>query len=230
MPCSAVFSILFEDIPASDRKPDDVYLDEVDRCRVYVGLFGNEYVTPVANGKSATELEFDRATAKKKTRLIFVKGSDDTSRRPRMLALIRKIGSQLVRRRFSGIPDLTAALYAALVEHLERTGHLRTLPFDASACDRAAMDDLSQEKLRWFLETARHERNYALSGKIPGEKMLKHLNLLDRDRPNHAAVLLFGKEPQRFLITSEVKCLHFHETEVRKPIPSYQIFKGTVFD
>jgi len=33
-----------------------------------------------------------------------------------------------------------------------------------------------------------------------------------------------------FLPTSEVKCLHFHGTEVRKPIPSYQIFKGTVFD
>jgi predicted HTH transcriptional regulator len=30
--------------------------------------------------------------------------------------------------------------------------------------------------------------------------------------------------------TSEVKCLHFHGTEIRKPIPSYQIYKGTVFD
>ncbi|MDP3938665.1 MAG: ATP-binding protein [Deltaproteobacteria bacterium] len=221
---------LFEDIPASDRKPDDVYLDEVDRCRVYVGLFGNEYGTPVANGKSATELEFDRATAKKKTRLVFVKGSDDTDRHPRMLALIRKIGSQLVRRRFSGIPDLTAALYAALVEHLEQTGHLRTLPFDASACDGATMDDLSDEKLRWFLGTARRERNYALPGKTPREKALRHLNLIDRGHPTHAAVLLFGEEPQRFLIASEVKCLHFHGTEVRKPIPSYQVFKGTVFD
>jgi len=29
---------------------------------------------------------------------------------------------------------------------------------------------------------------------------------------------------------SEVKCLHFHGTEVQKPIPSYQIYKGTVFE
>ncbi|MFA6714654.1 MAG: ATP-binding protein, partial [Victivallaceae bacterium] len=35
---------------------------------------------------------------------------------------------------------------------------------------------------------------------------------------------------QRFLITSEVKCAHFHGTEVVKPIPSYQVYKGTVFD
>jgi ATP-dependent DNA helicase RecG len=144
---------LFEEIPASDRKPDDVYLDEVDRCGVYVGLFGKEYGSPGTNGRSPTELEFDRATAKHKTRLIFVKGSDDKVRHPKMLKLIQSAGAQLIRRRFSDIPDLTAALYSALVEHLEKSGALRTLPFDASACDRATLDDLSDEKLRWFLGT-----------------------------------------------------------------------------
>jgi hypothetical protein len=34
---------LFEDVPAADRRADDLYLDEVRRCDVYVGLFGNEY-------------------------------------------------------------------------------------------------------------------------------------------------------------------------------------------
>jgi len=44
------------------------------------------------------------------------------------------------------------------------------------------------------------------------------------------AILLFGIKPQRFLITSEVKCMHFHGARKLKPIPSYQIYKGTVFD
>jgi predicted HTH transcriptional regulator len=54
--------------------------------------------------------------------------------------------------------------------------------------------------------------------------------LLDAGKPTHAAILLFGRDPQQFLLPSEVKCMHFHGTEVRKPIPSYQIYKGTVFD
>ena len=29
---------LFEEVPASDRRPDRIYLDEVDRCDIYVGL------------------------------------------------------------------------------------------------------------------------------------------------------------------------------------------------
>ncbi len=34
---------LFEDLPASNRRADEVYLDEVERCPIYVGLFGQEY-------------------------------------------------------------------------------------------------------------------------------------------------------------------------------------------
>jgi predicted HTH transcriptional regulator len=179
---------------------------------------------------SPTEREFDRATAKGKTRLIFVKGADDKVRNPKMLKLIRKAGSQLIRRRFNDTPDLITAIYASLVEYLERAGKLQTLPFDASACPRASMNDISTEKMKWFLATARRERNYALSEKTPPEKALAHLNLLDGKHPSHAAVLLFCDSPQRFLPASELKCMHFHGTEVRKPIPSYQIFKGTLFE
>ena len=221
---------LFEDLPASDRKADDVYLDEVYRCSIYVGLFGSQYGFADSEGLSPVESEFDRATTKGKERLIFIKGADDKSRHPEMLNLIRKAGAQLIRRRFTGIPDLTGQLYASLVDYLAREGELRTKPFDASACLEATLKDLPRNQIRIFLEAARRERNYPLPVDTRREKALAHLNLLDNGKPTHAAILLFGREPQRFLLTSEVKCLHFHGTEVRKPIPSYQIFKGTVFE
>jgi predicted HTH transcriptional regulator len=41
---------------------------------------------------------------------------------------------------------------------------------------------------------------------------------------------LFGKDPQRFFINSEVRCVYFHGTIVEKPIPSYKVFKGDVFE
>ena len=221
---------LFEDLPASDRRADQVYLDEVARCQIYLGLFGQEYGATDAAGLSPTEREFDQATALGRPRLIFVKGTDDAGRDPRMRALIGKAGGQLIRRRFTGVSDLNADLYASLVEHLERTGRLRTRPFDAAACPDATIKDVSREKLVEFLTRARAERGYALGPKTATRKALAHLNLMDADEPSHAAILLFGEQPQRFLLTSEVKCLHFHGTEVRKPIPSYHIYKGTVFE
>jgi predicted HTH transcriptional regulator len=221
---------LFEDLPAADVRADAVYLDEVDCSELYVGLLGNEYGFEDAQGVSPTEREFDRATQQGKPRLIFVKGADDRTRHPKMAALVRKAGDQLIRRRFRDTPELTAALYASLVEHLERTGRLRTKPFDAAACPDATLADLSAEKLNWFLSRAQSERGYALPPGTSLETALAHLNLLDGREPSHAAMLLFGHNPQRFLLRSEVKCLHFHGTEVRKPIPSYQIYKGTVFE
>lgn len=221
---------LFEDLPASDRRADDVYLDEVDRCGVYVGLYGNEYGNANREGVSPTEREFDRATAKAKVRLIFVKGADDKGRHPKMLLLIRKAGAQLIRRRFTGSSDLTSDLYASLVEYLERAGILRTRPFDASACLDATIADISEDKVRWFVSRARRERQFVLDENTPCIDVLTHLNLFDGGQPTNAALMLFGRDPQRFLLTSEVKCMHFHGTEVRKPIPSYQIYKGTVFD
>ncbi len=34
---------LFEELPAKDRRADEVYLGEVERCSIYLGIFGYEY-------------------------------------------------------------------------------------------------------------------------------------------------------------------------------------------
>ncbi len=229
--CHRFFDVLlFENLPASDRRADDVYLNEVWRCSVYIGLFGREYGNEDSDGISPTEREFDYATIHGKIRLIFVKGMDDRDRHPKMASLVRKAGNQLIRRRFNDVSELNAAVYTSLVEHLERNGRLRTKPFAAAACPDATLADIAEDKVKWFLGLARRERQYPLREDAPPAEALAHMNLLDAGQPSHAAVLLFAHQPQRFLITSEVKCMHFHGMEVRKPIPSYQIYRGTVFE
>ena len=220
---------LFEDVPASDRRPDVVYLEEVDRCDIYVGLFGEGYGWEDEKGISPTEREFDRATALGKHRLIFVKGAKGGARHPKMRALVGRAQAGLVRRRFGTSAELVAGLYAALVEYLEARDLLRFGPFDASPCIGATLDDLDFQRMSLFIRTARRARQFPLPEGTPPEDLLRHLNLSKNGRLTNAAVLLFGKAPQRFLISSEIKCAHFHGTEVAKPIPSYQVYKGTVF-
>lgn len=221
---------LFEEVPAADRRADEVYLDEVKRCDVYVGLFGKEYGFEDTGGLSPTEREFSLATQANKERLIFVKGSDDHGRHPKMQGLIRRAGSELIRRRFGTTAELVAGVYAALVEVLISRRLIRLGPFDTAPCEKATLADLDEERMRRFLHEARRARGFPLSEEIPIEELLTHLNLIDDERLTNAAVLLFGRQPQRFLISSEVKCAHYHGTEVAKPIPSHQVYKGTVFD
>ena len=179
---------------------------------------------------SPTEREFDRAEALGKHRLIFVKGAAGETRHPRMQALIDRAQADLVRRRFGTPTDLMAALYAALVEYLEGRELLRWGPFDAAPCADATFDDLDRDRMTAFIGAARRARRFPLAEDAPPEALLEHLNLLSLGRLTNAAVLLFGKRPQRFLISSAVKCAHFHGTRVGKPIPSHQVYKGTAFE
>ena len=221
---------LFEDIPAKDRRADEVYLEEVRRCIIYLSFLGNQYGAPDEKGFSPTHREFKEATNLEKYRIIFIKGTEDKDRHPKMKQMIEEAGEQLVRRRFSGTEELIPGIYASLVEYLAVKELLRVGPFDAAFCPDATMDDISAEKVKKFVGLARRARSFPLAQDTDVEAVLEHLHLLNKGRPTNAAILLFGKEPQRFLISSEIKCAHFHGTEVSKPIPSYQVYKGTVFE
>lgn len=221
---------LFEELPATDQRADKLYLDYVDRSAIYLGILGNEYGWEDDEGISPTEREFDHATEKGKNRLVYVKGSSGERRHPKMEALIRKAERELVRRRFRDITDLRGQVYASLIEHLEMQGMLTTRPLDAASNPDASLDEISPERVRWFLERAQEERDYAIDPSFSVSRALTHLNLLDADRPLNAAILLFGRNPQRRFPTAETKCLHFHGTEIRKPIPSYQRYKGDLFE
>jgi ATP-dependent DNA helicase RecG len=202
----------------------------VGTCHIYLALLGNEYGSEDENGLSPTHHEFCEATRLGKHRLVFIKGADDSKRHPKMQALIAEAGAQLIRRRFRSTEELLPSVYASLVDFLAARQWIRFGPFDAAPCADATMDDLSTENIQLFLEIARRARGFPLSEDMPPAQVLEHLNLLKNGGPTNAAVLLFGKDPQRFLISSEVKCAHFHGTDVQKPIPFYRVYKGTAFD
>ncbi|MDZ4851664.1 MAG: ATP-binding protein [Pirellulaceae bacterium] len=220
---------LFEDLPAADRRADSVYLDEVRNCDIYLGLFAKEYGLEDGQGISPTEHEFNAATDAGKLRLIYVKGASDQAKHPKMLSFISRAGNELIRRRFEDLDTLKPAVYASLVDYLVQEHLISTGPFDASPCMKSSINDLDTDAMIAFIRQARYARNFPLTEATAPEDLLAHLNLAEDGYPTNAAILLFGKDPQHFFPTSEIKCAHFHGIEVAKPIPSYQTYKGRVF-
>lgn len=221
---------LFEQLPAMDRRADQVYLEEVERCDIYLGLFGYDYGFEDENGVSPIEREYDHAARHGKPRLIYVWGADDKKRASKMRALVGKASGELIRRRIEDASALTAEVYASLVDYLDNIGALRVPPFDTSACDGASLKDISRKRIDWFLESARRERGFPLKANTETKALLTHLNLLDNGNPSNAAVLLFGANPQRFQRTAETKCMHCHGTEYSRPFASQQIYSGDLFE
>jgi ATP-dependent DNA helicase RecG len=221
---------LFEDIPAKDRKPDDIYLSEVEQCDIYLAILGNEYGWKNEDGKSPIELEFEHATKTHRERLVFVKGNDDNAREPAMAKLVSRAGRQVTRRRFSDVPGLIREVYASLVECLENRGKLRSTPFDDSVCDGASFRDIDNAQVTAFVEMAEATGRLKLKGSRTPKAVLQNFNLLRDGQPTNAAMLLFGKDPRRFFNNAQVHCFHFHGTEKRKPIASQQPYEGRLLE
>lgn len=221
---------LFEMFPAIDQRANAVYLNEVGNSDIYLALLGKNYGFEDQEGVSPTEREFDEATARFKTRLVFLSNHTLADRHEKQNAFILKAQEVLVRKRFGTVEELKSAVYASLVRYLEEKEIIRIGPFDASSNAQAGLADLDFEKIQILIRSARSKRGFPLPEETPIEDVLTHLNLINENRISNAAILLFGKEPQRFFINSEVRCAHFHGTEVEKPIPSYQVFKGNVFE
>jgi len=221
---------LFEDLPASDQRPDYLYLDKVAKCSVFLALLGRDYGwEDPADGVSPTEKEFDLATTTGKHRLIFLKNLGQETQHPKMTALANKAKNQLVYRRFDGTSDLMSLVYDSLIEHLEQRGVIQDKPFDAAACRGATLADLATDKIKWFVNRARQERNFALPESASPETVLTHLKLLENGKLSNAAVLLFGHDPQKFTTSAMVKCARFDGVVVAKPIAAQHNFEGTLF-
>ena len=222
---------LFEDLPAKDQRPDNLYLDKVDKCTIFLALYAKEYGwEDPKDGISPTEREFDFATELSKHRLVFLKQMGKEKQSPKMASLTTKAKSQLTYKRFSSVANLTSLVYDSLIEYLEDRGTIQNKPFDETVCPGASLSDVSPEKIKWFLKTARQERNLNLTTTASLEETLTHLKILKNGELSNAAMLLFARDAQKCATSAVIKCAIFHGVEVAKPIPSHQVFEGTLFD
>ena len=221
---------LFEEVPAQERTADDVYLGEVDSCDIYLGILGRTYGNTDSAGVSATEREYNRAFKRHKPRICFVKKSDRPAE-AQQVAFIARVNKDVVRKSFNDYDELRTGVYAALGKFLSDKGLISVLPFDASYSAGVTMKDLGIAKMRDFIRTAREKRQFPLPVNSSPEKLLTALELIDDEgRILNPAALLFAKRPQRFFVTSEVKCAQFYADRVSKPMADYQIYMGDVFE
>lgn len=221
---------IFEELPATNLSAQEAYLTEATQCDIYLGLYGEQYGYEDAEGVSPTEREFDAACHAHRHRLIFIK--QITNRHPKEQQLIDKAEQRVVRKTFTSYEELRNAVYVALVHYMEEKELLRLLPWDAAYHPTASLKDIDSNKVRTFVDLARERRGFKLiytDDNLP--QILRHLDLLSEDnRLTNSALLLFAHKPQSFFPTSEIKCMAFPTHIKSKPVLSYQVFRGNVFE
>ncbi len=93
--------------------------------------------------------------------------------------------------------------------------------WDNCICNGAKLEDISAMKLRHFLQRA----DLSYDGI---RNALNKLELLIGGHPKNAAVLLFGKNPERFLTNAGLRCAVFATADTLTPL-DMQDYAGDVF-
>ena len=94
-------AFVFEiDAPAADKMTRQVYLKEIEKSDVYLLLVGDTYGCCKEGGVSLTEQEYDKAVELGKTKLVMVRGADNSKREEREAKFLNKVSDGRVRVRY----------------------------------------------------------------------------------------------------------------------------------
>ncbi|MEM5811396.1 MAG: ATP-binding protein [Candidatus Aenigmatarchaeota archaeon] len=101
--------------------------------------------------------------------------------------------------------------------------------WDSLICEEATLKDIDEEKVRWFLRKAKIERSFDIDFETSVKEALERLGLIKNGKLTNAAILLFGKNPQKFFLQAETRCARFKGT---KPIEflDMKVFGGNIID
>ena len=100
--------------------------------------------------------------------------------------------------------------------------------WDERICERADLEDIDEEKVRWFVKEARRQRGLNISDDTSLKEILMKLKLLKDEKLTNAALLLYSKEPK--FLQSEIKGIRFSGNEPVKPYIDFQTLEGSAFD
>lgn len=223
---------IFEDQPAAEKKPGDIYLPKLEDTDIYIGLFGFRYGNKVPKDElSPTEQEYDAATSGGLTKWIYLidgEGPID----PLMARLRKKAGGDHTYRHLAKREDLKGEVYASFIDFLREHNELTRESFESVVVpDATLVDDIDHERVRWFVDTAKKERKLAAKVCETDEKLLVHLKLQSKKTAalSRAAIMLFGKDPQSVCLSAKIKCVCCAGTQYRRPFVM-QVYEGDLFD
>ena len=220
---------LFEDVPAKGRSPVDVYLDEARASDIYIGLIGSQYYgrNSVKRGVSATEREYAAAVSAGVECWVYL--SNVEKRDKKAEALVKKVGSAATWAKYEGFPELRDAVFSSFVDFLDKRHLLVVSDFDVMACPQARLEDISKERVGWYLERLHAYGKKSLPLDASPQKLLKHLGMLKGKYLTNAGVLLFGIKPQDFYYQTTLKCAWVEGTAYTRPFLDTAKFEGDLF-
>ena len=105
--------------------------------------------------------------------------------------------------------------------------HNDKLQFDTMVCQEATLKDIDPAKVQWFLEKAQEEGRLTIPEKASTKDALEYLKVLHNGKLNNTALLLFGKDPQKFFVQAKIRAGRIKGTEGHDFLDT-KVLEGTI--
>lgn len=168
--------LLFETLPANGEQPQQVYLEEVFQCDIFIIMIGKEFGYETAEGLSPIELEYYLAQQKCIFSLAFINNDSDTDRHPKEVSLFKKTQNQFSYICFSGTASLLREITKALFNVMQQQELIQTEGFNSTFATKAIVAAIGENKVNHFIGIARYKRCFPLREGTALAKVLAHLN------------------------------------------------------
>jgi ATP-dependent DNA helicase RecG len=100
--------------------------------------------------------------------------------------------------------------------------------WDRDICADATLNDIDPVLVKSYLTRARQVRHIDLDTETPVDTALESLELLKDGRPTNAAILFFGRNPQKFIDSAEIRCAKFRGDDVTQPYADMKVIRGSI--
>lgn len=106
--------------------------------------------------------------------------------------------------------------------------HKDKLCFDARICEGAKLVDINMDKILWFIKEAKKQRGLDIEEGLPIMEILERLRLVRDSKITNAAILLFGKNPQKFFLQAIIKAIRFKGNDVTEDMIDFKTIEADI--
>jgi ATP-dependent DNA helicase RecG len=89
----------------------------------------------------------------------------------------------------------------------------KRLCFDERICEEASLEDIDEEKVKWYLEKRAEIRRVKKPEEMDFETLIVNIRAAKeidgKIKPTNAGILFFGRNPQRFILQSQLRLARF---------------------
>ena len=98
----------------------------------------------------------------------------------------------------------------------------KRLNFDEQICEEASFEDIDEEKVKWYLEKREEIRRVKKPKEMDLETLLVNIKAAKeidgKIKPTNAGILFFGKNPQRFVLQSQLRLVSCQSCNVARDV------------